>query len=123
MRAALAKLLGRGQPDVAAVSDALPPEVTIALGGASFLDRGQDENGNRRLMVMPAGGGSAFIYERAAARQYLADRFNLSDAQLTSALTLLRGCLADFDRKQAATIVPRRSAWTSWKPLRNFSEH
>ncbi|WP_186122870.1 hypothetical protein [Burkholderia gladioli] len=122
MRAALAKLVGRKRPDQAPASEDLPPEVAIALGGASFLDRGLDGEGNRRLMVMPAGGGTAFVYDRASASQYLADRFGLNEAQIGRALSLLRGCLADFDRQHPSREAVNRNTWSSWRPVHDVSE-
>ncbi|KFX26663.1 hypothetical protein [Ralstonia solanacearum] len=120
MLARLAKVFGAGRATVANsnASDVLPAECATILAGVSFADRGPDDEGSPRVIVMVPCGG-AFHYGHDTARTWLRDRFGLNDAQMERALQVLRARLADYQRLQTAAAVGRGERWSAWRPQRS----
>jgi hypothetical protein len=121
--ARLLSLVGGRKPTAAPAvdPDALPAEVAALLAGVSFLDRGADHDGNHRLLVtLPAGGALRFSREAIVAWM---KGYNLNDAQLSRALAMLRGRLAEWQRLQETASVSRGSRWADWKPIHAVPEN
>jgi hypothetical protein len=102
-------------------TDVLPVECATILAGASFADRGADENGNPRLIVMLSTGGG-FRYGGDTASAWLRTQFSLNDAQVRRALQVLRAHLADWQRMQATAEVGHGDRWADWRPAHDISE-
>ena len=96
-------------------ADALPVELQTILAGASFLERGADDEGAPRIIVTTTRG--AFRYGNDTASAWLREWFGLNDAQVSRALQMLRARFADYQRLQTTAAPARRSDWASWKPL------
>ncbi|WGY67333.1 hypothetical protein KEC55_10745 [Burkholderia cepacia] len=118
MLARLRALVGGRKPTAAPAviaTDALPPEVQVALAGATIADRGEDDEGNRHILVILAGGG-AFRYSRESASAWLRSQYSLNDAQVSRALKMLHALVIEAQRGVRAAPA-QRSDWASWKPL------
>ncbi|MCW0101050.1 hypothetical protein [Burkholderia pseudomallei] len=108
---------GGRQAATPAASDELPAEVATVIAGASFLDRGADDEGNPRLVITLAGGGG-FRYSRDDAAAWLKRAWpSLNEAQTARAVKLLASRVAEINRLPVAS---ERSGerWSDWKPLR-----
>ncbi|MDF3106945.1 hypothetical protein [Burkholderia semiarida] len=117
MLKAIRTLFGGRQAATPAATDELPAEVAIVIAGASFMDRGADEEGNPRLLVMTAHG--TFRYSFNGARDWLRQAFPaLNEAQTARAVKLLASRVAEFNRLPTGG---ERSInrWADWKPRRD----
>lgn len=117
MLARLRALVGGRKPTAAPPSDELPAEAATVIAGATFVDRGADDEGNPRLLVMTAHG--TFRYSFDGARDWLRQAFpSLTEAQLARALKLLASRVTEFKHTvNASAVRPQRSTWRDWKPL------
>lgn len=117
MLARLRALVGGRKPAAAQASDDLPAEAATVIAAATVMDRGADDEGNPRVLVMTAHG--TFRYSFDGARDWLRQAFPaLSEAQTARAVKLLASRVTEFKRTVSASAAPaQRSDWASWKPL------
>ncbi|OXJ17241.1 hypothetical protein [Burkholderia sp. HI2500] len=109
-----ALVVGR-KPAEAPACDELPVEAATVIVDATIMDRGADDEGNPRVLVMTAHG--TFRYSFDGARDWLRQAFPaLNEAQSARAVKLIASRVAEFQRTASA---PRslRSEWAAWKPL------
>lgn len=119
MLKAIRTLFGGRQAATPAATSELPAEVAIVIGGASVMNRGADEEGNPRLLVMTSHG--TFRYSLNSARDWLRQVFPaLNEPQTARAVKLLASRVAEFNRLPTGG---ERSInrWADWKPLRDSS--
>ncbi|MEK2602060.1 MULTISPECIES: hypothetical protein [Burkholderia] len=121
MLARLRALVGGRKPTAApavAVTDELPVEVATVIAGASFMDRGADEEGNPRLVITLAGGGG-FRYSRDDAAAWLKRAWpSLNEAQTARAVKLLASRVAEINRLPSGGHR-EGERWADWKPNRS----
>ncbi|MDB0544256.1 hypothetical protein LBW62_23850 [Ralstonia solanacearum] len=117
MLARLRALVGGRKPTAAPASDELPAESATVIAGASFLDRGADNEGNPRVLVMTSRG--TFRYSFDGACDWLRQAFPaLNEAQTARAVKLLASRVTEFKHTVHANATPtRRNAWRDWKSL------
>ncbi|CAN7264529.1 hypothetical protein LJR230_001066 [Trinickia sp. LjRoot230] len=113
MLARLRILVGGRKPTAAPASDELPAEAATVIAAATVVDRGADDEGNPRVLVMTARG--TFRYSFDGARDWLRQSFPaLNEAQTGRALKLLASRVTEFKRTASATRT-QRHAWRDWK--------
>ncbi|NRO99214.1 hypothetical protein GWC77_25295 [Paraburkholderia sp. NMBU_R16] len=111
----LRALVGGRKPTVTRASDELPAEAATVIAAATIVDRGADDEGSPRVLVMTAHG--TFRYSFDGARDWLRQAFPaLTDAQMARAVKLLTSRVTEFQR-DAIAAPAKRSDWASWKPL------
>lgn len=117
MLKAIRTWFGGRQATVPAVTNELPAEAATVIAGASFVDRGADDEGNPRLLVMTAHG--TFRYSFDGAHDWLRRAFPaLNEAQTARAVKLLASRVTEFKHTvNASAVRPQRSTWRDWKPL------
>lgn len=117
MLKAIRSLFGGRQAAAPAATDELPAEAATVIAGASFVDRGADDEGNPRLLVMTAHG--TFRYSFDGARGWLRQAFpSLTEAQTARAMKLLASRVTEFKHTvNASAMYPQRGTWRDWKPL------
>ncbi|MGE4337385.1 MAG: hypothetical protein AB7E55_15585 [Pigmentiphaga sp.] len=101
--------------DGEAVSSALPSEVLATLDGAALYARQPGEDGAPRIIVQPVGFGG-FIYDRAAAADFVAAAFpELNDAQASRAARYIGSLVGSYLRQAEQDMTePRRNWATNW---------
>ncbi|CAJ2884177.1 hypothetical protein [Burkholderia pseudomallei] len=117
MLARLRALVGGRKPTVAQASDELPAEVATVIAAATVMDRGADDEGNPRVLVMTAHG--TFRYSLEGARAWMKQVWpSLTEAQTARAVKLLASRVTEFKHTvKASAANTQRSAWRDWKPL------
>ncbi|MFV8582131.1 hypothetical protein ACNRBH_23805 [Ralstonia pseudosolanacearum] len=117
MLKAIRTLFGGRQAAVPAATDELPAEAATVIAAATVMDRGADDEGNPRVLVMTAHG--TFRYSFDGARDWLRHAFPaLNEAQTARAVKLLASRVTEFKRAANANAAQnQRSAWRDWKPL------
>lgn len=117
MLARLRALVGGRMPTAAPPSNELPAETATVIAAATIVDRGADDEGNPRLLVMTAHG--TFRYSFDGARDWLRQAFPaLNEAQTARAVKLLASRVTEFKHTvNASAVHTQRSAWRDWKPL------
>lgn len=117
MIARLRALVSGRKPTAARSNDDLPSEAATVIAGATVVDRGTDDDGNPRLLVMTAHG--TFRYSFDGARHWLRQSFPaLNEAQTGRAVKLLASRVTEFKHTvNASAAHTQRGAWRNWKPL------
>lgn len=117
MLKAIRTLFGGRQAAAPAATDELPAEVATVIAAATVMDRGADDEGNPRVLVMTAHG--TFRYSFDGARDWLRQAFPaLNEAQTARAVKLLASRVTEFKHTvNASAVHTQRSAWRDWKPL------
>ncbi len=120
MLARLRALVSGRKPTLAPASDELPVEAATVIAAATVMDRGADDEGNPRVLVMTAYG--TFRYSLDGARDWLRQAFPaLNEAQTARAVKLLASRVTEFKHAvNARAAHTQRSAWRDWKPLEIF---
>lgn len=117
MLKAIRTLFGGRQAAAPGAADELPAEVATVLAAATVMDRGADEEGNPRLLVMTAHG--TFRYSLEGARAWMQQVWpSLTEAQTARAVKLLASRVTEFKHTvNASAARAQRCAWRDWKPL------
>ncbi|MFJ2995477.1 hypothetical protein [Pandoraea sp. NPDC087047] len=117
MFARFASLVSAGRGRVASfdATDVLPAECATLIAGASFVERGADDEGAPRMIVTTARG--AFRYASDTASAWLREQFGLNDAQMARAMQMLRARFAEYQRMQTLAETGRGGRWADWRPL------
>ena len=92
-------------------------EVQAALAAATIANRGEDEEGAPRILIVLAGGGG-FRYAREDASAWLQSAYGLNDAQIGRALKMLHARVIESQRR-ANDGGDRGERWADWKPIRS----
>ncbi|HDR9161785.1 TPA: hypothetical protein QDB28_002153 [Burkholderia vietnamiensis] len=110
-------LFGGRKAAAPAATDELPAEVATVIAAATVMDRGADDEGNPRVLVMTAHG--TFRYSLQGARAWMKQVWpSLTEAQTARAVKLLASRVTEFKHTvNASAAHTQRSAWRDWKPL------
>ena len=115
------RLVGK-EPAPASEPDDLPPDLAARIAGATVAERGADEHGNPRILVLF--GSGAIDYSRVAALGWLGRGWpRLTKAQTDRALAMLHDHVVTYMRQAAHDTVVRAGfqapgrRWADWRPL------
>lgn len=114
----LRALVGGRKPTAAPAVNELPVEAATVIAGAAVVDRGEDDEGNPRVLVMTAHG--TFRYSSTGGRDWVRRAFpTLNEAQTDRAVKLIASRVTETMRPPAASHPRDGERWADWKPLRS----